>query len=88
MSASDPLHTVRNIGPKSADRLAHLGVRTRGNLEMLGAVEVYRRYRAAHGANLNALYALQAGLMDLDWRALTDDFKQALKEAVADADTD
>ncbi len=85
MNGSDPLQKVRNIGPKSAERLARLGVKTRGDLERLGAVEAYRRYRAAHGANLNALYALQAGLMDMDWRELTDDFKQALKDSV---DTD
>lgn len=86
MNADDPLNTVRNIGPKTADRLGRLGVKSRGDLEKLGAVEAYRLYRAVHGANLNALYALQAGLMDLDWRALTDDFKHALKDALAEAD--
>jgi hypothetical protein len=37
--------------------LAWIGVKTRADLEAVCAVETYRRYRAAYGANLNALDA-------------------------------
>ena len=88
MSKDDTIDKVRNLGPKTAVRLKGLGVNTRGDLERLGAIEVYLRYRVAHGANLNALYAMQAGLMDLDWRALTSEFKDVLKETLRAAERD
>ncbi|WP_420433233.1 TfoX/Sxy family DNA transformation protein [Hyphobacterium sp.] len=83
---SEGIEGVRNLGPKTAAALADVGIRTRADLEAAGAVEAYLRLRARGGnVSLNALYAMQAGLMETDWRHLPDEMKTALREAVARA---
>lgn len=42
-----PIHKVLNIGPKSAQWLEAVGIQTEADLEALGAVEAYRRVKAA-----------------------------------------
>lgn len=50
---------LRNIGLKSTERLATIGVHTLADLEAVGAVETYRRLKATHGGiSLNMLWAL------------------------------
>ncbi|WP_421791131.1 TfoX/Sxy family DNA transformation protein [Hyphobacterium sp.] len=80
---SEAIEQVRNLGPKTAAALAEVGIRSRADLEAAGAVEAYLRLKARAGnVSLNALYAMQAGLMDVDWRHLPDELKAALREAV------
>lgn len=72
---------VRNLGPKMAEWLGAIGISSRADLEEIGAVEAWIRLRASRpGVSLIALYAMQAGLMDIDWRELPDAFKAALRE--------
>jgi DNA transformation protein len=83
---SEPIESVRNLGPKTAKALADVGIRTRSDLETVGAVEAYIRLKTRGGnVSLNALYAMQAGLMDVDWRHLPGELKAALREEVAGA---
>ena len=60
--------------------LAEAGIRTRDELEELGAVRAYVRVKALRpkSASLNLLWALAAGLDDRDWRELSPDRKAAL----------
>lgn len=74
---------LKNIGAKSAARLADVGVTSAAQLEELGAVEVFKRLRAQRGVNIAMLWALQGALMDLPWYALPPDIKQALLDELS-----
>lgn len=76
-----------NLGPKSSRWLLDAGIRGRSDLEALGAVEAYRRVKAAHPreASLLLLYALQAALLDCHWNDLPPGMKEALKAEAAQA---
>ena len=51
---------MRNIGPKSKQWLASIGVHTLDDVASLGVVETYKRVKAAYPekVSLNLLYAL------------------------------
>ena len=75
---------MRNIGPKSKQWLASIGVHTLDDVASLGVVETYKRVKAAYPekVSLNLLYALQAALLDLPWNELPRDIKEELKQQV------
>jgi hypothetical protein len=60
---------LRNIGPKSAAWLRQVGLRSREDLEGVGAVEAFMRVkRAGFKPSLNLLYALEGALLDCHWQ--------------------
>jgi len=75
---------VKNIGPKSKQWLASVGVYTLDDVVNLGVVETYKRVKAAYPekVSLNLLYGLQAALLDLPWNELPPDIKEELKQQV------
>lgn len=75
---------MKNMGPKSSDWLASVGVHTLDDVAKLGVVETYRRVKAAYPekVSLNLLYGLQAALLDLPWNELPPDIKEQLKQQV------
>jgi len=75
---------VKNIGPKSKQWLASVGIHTLDDVASLGVVETYKRVKAAHPekVSLNLLYALQAALLDLPWNELPPDIKAELRKQV------
>ena len=77
---------MKNMGPKSTEWLASVGVHTLDDVMKLGVVETYRRVKAAYPekVSLNLLYGLQAALLDLPWNELPPDIKQELKQQVED----
>lgn len=80
----DNLPKIKNIGPKTLSWLHEIGVHTQADLEDLGAVEVYKRLKAAfpHKVSLNALYGLQGAILGIHWNALPPDMKADLKAQV------
>lgn len=65
---------LRNIGPKSAAWLRQVGLRTRDDLEAIGAVESFMRVkRAGFKPSLNLLYALEGALLDCHWQQVPDE---------------
>jgi hypothetical protein len=71
---------LRGLGPQSSAWLRAIGVTTRDELARLGAIECCRRLRrAGFPATLNMAYAIQAALMDCDWRQLPPAFRQRLQ---------
>ncbi len=75
---------MKNIGPKSSEWLASVGIHTLDDVAALGVVESYRRVRVAYPekVSLNLLYGLQAALLDLPWNELPPDIKAELKRQV------
>ena len=58
---------MKNIGPKSKEWLASVGIHSLDDVAELGVVETYRRVKAAYPekVSLNLLYGLQAALLDI-----------------------
>lgn len=78
---------MKNMGPKSTEWLASVGVHSLDDVVKLGVVETYRRVKAAYPekVSLNLLYGLQAALLDLPWNELPTDIKEELKKQVEDS---
>ena len=78
---------MRNIGPKSSEWLASVGVNTLEDVAELGVVETYLRVKAAYPekVSLNMLYGLQAALLDIPWYELPLDIKNELKRQVGES---
>lgn len=75
---------MKNVGLKSREWLASVGIHTLDDVAKLGVVETYKRVKAAYPENvsLNLLYGLQAALLDLPWNELPPDIKAELKRQV------
>ena len=75
---------LRNLGPKSRQWLAEIGITTFEEIERLGSVEVYRRLKASRPreVSLNMLYGLEAAILDIPWQHLPQDVKDQLKVQV------
>lgn len=74
----EDLLKLRNIGDASAHWLIAIGIDSIGQIEELGAAEVYRRLRVRFPVSKNMLWALQGALLDLPYNQLPPDVKQAL----------
>ncbi len=72
---------MKNIGPKSNEWLASVGVNTLEDIARLGVVETYKRVKAAYPdkVSLNMLYGLQAALLELPINQLPQDIRDQLK---------
>ena len=67
----EELLALRGIGPKTVDWLLQVGIESYDDLDRLGSVPAYRLLLdAGYPATLNALYALEAVLLDLHWTDL------------------
>jgi DNA transformation protein len=75
---------MKNMGPKSSEWLAAIGIHTLDDVARLGVVETYKRVKAAYPekVTLNMLYGLQAALLDIPWNELPPDIKAQLREEV------
>ncbi len=73
---------LRNIGPKSAAWLRQVGLRTREDLQNVGAVEAFVRVkRAGFKPSLNLLYSLEGALADCHWQDIPEARRLALQES-------
>jgi DNA transformation protein len=77
---------MRNLGPKSREWLASIGVHTLDDVAKLGVVETYKRVKAAYPekVTLNMLWGLQAALLDIPWNELPPDIKDQLRKEVGE----
>jgi len=76
----DPLLKLKNIGPKTRGWMHEVGVHSREDLERLGSVEVYRRMKELHPdkVSLNALWGLEAALLNMHYAMLPQEVKDEL----------
>ena len=82
-SATDdlPVSTLMNIGKTLTERLAGIGILTRGDLVGVEAVAAYLHMQAKSPVNLPVcynLYALEGALRDCYWNALPEAIKDDL----------
>ena len=77
---------MKNIGPKSSQWLASIGIHTVEDVASLGVVETYKRVKKAYPdkVTLNMLWGLQAALLDIPWNELPSDIKDELKRQVGE----
>jgi DNA transformation protein len=75
---------MKNLGPKSAEWLASIGVHSLDDVAKLGVVETYKRVKAAYPekVTLNLLWGLQAALLGIRWDELPPDIKSELRRQV------
>jgi DNA transformation protein and related proteins len=71
---------MKNLGPKTKIWLAEIGINSLEDVENTGVVEVYRRLkeRFPDKVTLNALWGLQAAVMDINYTQLPPEVKVAL----------
>jgi DNA transformation protein len=81
----EPIENLRNLGPTSAAWLREVGITTITELSRLGPVVAYRLVREKQPkAGLNLLWGMAAGLLDANWREMTDAEKDRLQREVED----
>jgi DNA transformation protein len=81
--AEKSISQLRNLGPATERMLAEIGVATSADLRELGSVEAFHKLRFVFGkrVSLNALYAMEAAILECDWRLLSADDKIKLRNA-------
>lgn len=78
---------MKDLGPKSSEWLASVGVHTLDDVARLGVVETYKRVKAAYPEKVtrNMLWGLQAALLDIPWNELPKDIKDELRRQVEES---
>lgn len=70
---------MRNLGPKSEEMLAAIGVHTPAQLAALGVLDAFAALKQAGQApSLNMLWALEGALSERDWRQVVREDKLRL----------
>ena len=73
---------MKNIGPRSRQWLAEVGIYTIDDLRRAGSITTYKmlKERYPRKVSLNLLWGLEAAIRDVDWRELTETNKEELKK--------
>jgi DNA transformation protein and related proteins len=78
------LASLRNLGPKSAAVLARVGLNKKEDLLRVGGIGAYQLLKEKRiSVSKNMAYAIEAALMDVDWRALPFEFKLEINTRIA-----
>ena len=77
---------LKGLGPVTAERLEGVGVGTAERLKSIGAAGAYQLLQRAYPewTTLNALWGIQAALMEIDWRELPSQIKEQLLDELAE----
>lgn len=76
----EPIETLRNLGQASGEALRAVGIRTIADLERVGPIAAFCLVkRVRPDATLTWLWAIAAGLKDLDLRELSGEAKDRLR---------
>jgi DNA transformation protein len=76
-----PIATLPNLGPKTADWLAEIGINTETELRAVGPIAAWQRLKLAQPEKItvNALYALHGALTNQHWASLTQELRAELR---------
>jgi len=81
----EPIENLRNLGPTSTSWLRDAGISTISELARIGPAHAYRLVKTTRPeVTLNLLWALAAGLKDLDSKDVKPEEKELLREQVAE----
>lgn len=81
----EELLALPGIGPRTVDWLLQVGITSYDDLDRLGSVAAYTLLLDdGYPATLNALYALEAVLLDVHWTDLPADRKRALQQELGE----
>ena len=85
MTTNIAMNNLRNLGPKSAQMLAGIGLESVEEQRERGSIDTFFKLKFSYPGevSLNFLWAIEAGLQDRDWRNLTNEEKQSLKDRLA-----
>jgi DNA transformation protein and related proteins len=74
--------SLRNLGPKSRQWLAEIGIYTIRDLRNAGSIATYKILKEIYPetVSLNLLWGLEAAIRDVDWRELTETDKEELRK--------
>lgn len=83
----DEIASLKNLGPKSAERLCAVGITTEDRLREVGVVDAYIlvKQQFPNDTSLNLLWALQGAIMDIHWLHVPDDIKTELLSQIKDS---
>ncbi len=72
--------SLKNLGPKSAERIVAVGITDLDALSRIGAATTYHKVKSKfpNDTSLNLLWAIQGALMGIHWQDIDDDLKQHL----------
>jgi DNA transformation protein and related proteins len=76
-----PITSLMNLGVKTANWLAAIGIHTAEDLEQFGVVEAYCEVKKLYPerASVNLLYALQGAILGIPWGLLPEAMKEELR---------
>jgi DNA transformation protein len=76
------LTSLRNVGTRSSQWLQKVGINRLEDLIEVSVVDAYLRAKAAFPdqVSLNLLYALQGGMLDINWLDLPHEMKEDLRK--------
>ncbi len=79
------INEMRNLGPATARMLKEVGIDNELDLRATGSVAAFHRlkFRFGRHVSLNALYAMEAALLECGWLELDAETKAVLKDAVS-----
>ena len=81
MSGSEPVSSIRNLGPRSVEAFARAGINSADELRALGADEAYRRLiGAGTRPHFIGYYAMVMGLQGRPWNDLDPVEKAGLRK--------
>ncbi|MGK9165435.1 TfoX/Sxy family protein [Inquilinus limosus] len=76
-----PISDLPNLGPKTAEWLAAVGITTEAELRAVGPIAAWQRLKAAQPEviTVNALYALHGALTNQHWASLPQELRALLR---------
>ena len=80
------VYEMKGLGPATCERLWAVGIKTSDHLDEVGAVGAYRLLMESfpEWVTLNAMWGIQAALMEIDWRDLPDEMKERLLDELGE----
>jgi DNA transformation protein len=79
VGSDELIESMRNLGPRSAQQLASVGINTVEKLRAMGAVAAYVTVqRGCSNIGVNMLWALQGALTNRHWEDAAREFKDTM----------